>query len=132
MSKAVKYTFLLHALATAVVGALLFLIPGRFLSWVGWGPVEPVINRLFGAALLGLAWSSFRGWRASEWAQVAFLVEMEAIFCILACVAVARHLLLARYPLIVWLVLAVFLGFGIAWIALLATQRGRGRGPAVP
>ena len=127
MSKALKYTFLIHALATAAVGALLFLIPGRFLSWVGWGPVEPVINRLFGAALLGLSWSSFRGWRASEWAQVAFLVEMEALFCILACVAVARHLFLARYPLIVWVVFAIFLAFGIAWIALLVVQRRQRR-----
>ena len=131
MSKALKYTFLIHAVVTAVIGVLLFLIPGRFLSWVGWGPIEPVINRLFGAAILGLSWGSFRGWRASTWAQVAFLVEMEALFCILACVAVVRHLLLARYPLIVWLVLAVFLVFGIAWIVLWVQQRQRGE-PAAP
>jgi hypothetical protein len=123
MSKALKYTFLIHAVLAAVLGVLLLIIPGRFLEWIDWRPIEPITNRLFGAALLALSWSSIRGWRASEWTQVAFLVEMEAIFCVLSCVGLARHLFTAGYPLVVWMVFAVFLVFGIAWIALYALGR---------
>jgi hypothetical protein len=132
MSKALKYLFLVHAVVAALIGALLLLIPGQFLGWINWRPIEPIANRLFGAALLALSWGSFRGWRASEWAQVAVLVEMEAIFCILACVGVARHLLVAPYPVVVWVVFAVFLVLGIAWIALLAVERRQGRVSATP
>lgn len=132
MSKALKYMFLVHAVVAAVVGALLLLIPGRFLGWINWEPIEPIANRLFGAALLGLSWSSFRGWRASEWAQVAVLVEMEAVFCTLASVAVARHLLVDWFPAAVWVVFAGFLVFAIAWIAFFVLGRRQGRASATP
>ena len=73
MSKALKTTFLVHAIFAALGGGILLLIPGRFLLWLGWAPIDPIMSRLFGAALLALAWSSFQGWRAREWAQV-FLI----------------------------------------------------------
>jgi hypothetical protein len=107
----------------ALAGALLLLIPGRFLQAVGWAPIDPILSRLLGAAFLALAWSSFRGWRALEWAQVAILVELEAVFTTLGCIGLLRHLLFSRYPLIVWLDFAVLLAFAIAWIIFLL--RGR-------
>jgi hypothetical protein len=132
MSKALKYLFLVHALVAALIGVLLLVIPGRFLGWINWTPIEPIANRLFGAALLGLSWSSFRGWQASEWAQVAVLVEMEAVFCTLACVGVGRHLLVAPYPAVVWVTFAVLLVFAVAWIAFLTAKRREGRTPTAP
>ena len=123
MSKALKTTFLVHAVVAALAGALLLLIPGRFLQALGWAPIDPILSRLLGAAFLALAWSSFRGWRASEWAQVAILVELEAVFTVLGCVGLLRHLLFSRYPLMVWLVFALFLAFAIAWLVFLL--RGR-------
>jgi len=119
MSKALKFTFLIHAVVALILGALLLIIPGRFLGWVGWTPVEPIINRVLGAALLALAWSSFRGWLATERAQVAILVEMEAAFTVLGCIGVLRHLLFERYPAMVWIVFAILALFAIAWIASL-------------
>lgn len=123
MSKALKTTFLIHGIVSLTLGALMLLIPGRFLMALGWAPIDPIISRLLGAALLALAWSSFRGWRATEWAEVAILVELEAAFCVLACVGLLRHLLIASYPFIVWLDFAVFLVFAIAWVFFLV--RGR-------
>lgn len=119
MSKALKFTFLIHAVVALILGALLLIIPGRFLGWVGWAPVEPIINRVLGAALLALAWSSFRGWLATERAQVAILVEMEAAFTVLGCIGVLRHLLFGGYPAMVWIVFAILALFAIAWIASL-------------
>jgi hypothetical protein len=128
MSKGLKLTFLIHAIVSVVFGALLLIIPGRFLLAVGWAPIDPIISRLLGAALLALAWSSFRGWRATEWVQVEILVEMEVAYTVLGCVGLLRHLLFARYPFIVWLNLIVLLLFAVAWIVFLA--RGQSRSPA--
>ena len=125
MSKALKITFLVHGIVSLILGALMLLIPGRFLTILGWAPIDPIISRLLGAALLALAWSSFRGWRATEWTQVAILVELEAAFCVLACVGLLRHLIIAYYPLIVWLDFAVFAVFAIAWIFFLIRGRAK-------
>ena len=119
MPKFLKFIFLIHAIVALAVGAPLLITPGRFLGAVGWAPVEPVINRILGAALLALAWSSFRGWRATDKAQVAFLVEMETAFTVLGCIGIVRHLLIANYPLIVWIVFAILALFAIAWIVSL-------------
>ncbi|MGD8462614.1 MAG: hypothetical protein PVI09_01985 [Anaerolineae bacterium] len=123
MSKALKTTFLVHALIAAASGAVLLLIPGRFLLWLGWAPIDPIMSRLLGAALLALAWSSFQGWRAREWADVATLVQAEAVFTVLACVGLLRHLLFGRWPLMVWLLFAVFAAFAVAWIVFLVRHR---------
>jgi hypothetical protein len=123
MSKALKSTFLVHALIAAAGGAVLLLIPGRFLLWLGWAPIDPIMSRLLGAALLALAWSSFQGWRARGWADVATLIQVEAVFTVLACVGLLRHLLFGRWPLMVWLLFAVLAAFAVAWIVFLVRHR---------
>jgi hypothetical protein len=125
MSKALRTTFLIHAIVAVLSGAAMLLSPGRFLKALGWAPIDLIISRLLGAALLGMAWSSFRGWRAGTWADVAILIELEAAFTILACVGLLRHLLFFRYPLIVWLVFAIFAVSAAAWSYFLLRNRVR-------
>ncbi len=115
MSKSLKYTFLIHVVVSLIFGAALLLAPGRFLGLFGWAPIDPLISRLLGAALLALAWSSYRGWGASSYEQVSVLVEMEVIFTVFGSVGLLRHLIKAWYPWYVWLVFAVLLVFAIAW-----------------
>jgi hypothetical protein len=122
MSKALKTTFAVHAVLSLIIGALLLLIPGRSLQALGWAPIDPILSRLLGAALLGLAWSSFRGWQAEDRSRVAIVVEMEAAFTVLGCVGLLRHLLVAPYPLIVWAVFVVLLAFALAWILFLVRR----------
>ena len=122
MSKALKTTFLVHAAVSLLAGAPLLIVPGQMLTWLGWAPIDPLASRVLGAALLALAWSSFRGWRAAERARVAILVEMEAVFTVLACVGLLRHLLSGGWPLVPWLALAVFLAFALAWIYFLVRR----------
>jgi hypothetical protein len=119
MPKALKYLFLIHAVVAVIFGALLLIAPGRFLVWVGWAPVDPILSRVLGAALLALAWSSFRGWQATERTQVTTLVEMEVAFTVFACLGLLRHLLFAHYPFIAWALFAVFAIFAVAWIVSL-------------
>ena len=123
MSTGLKATFLVHAVVGVVAGLLLFLIPGRFLGVVGWGPIDPIASRLLGAAMLALAWSSLRGWRASEWAEVAILVELEVVFTVLACVGLLRHLLFGWWPWVPWFVLALYALFAVAWIVFFVQGR---------
>jgi len=122
MSKALKTLFGVHAVVAVVFGLPLLIIPGRLLMWVGWAPIDPIAGRLLGAAMLALAWSSFRGWQATDRARVAILVEMEAVYCVLACVGLLRHLLIARYPWFPWFVFAIYLVFALAWIYFLVKK----------
>ncbi len=104
ISTGLRTTFLVHAIVALVFGAALWLIPGRFLTLVGWvqesfiidgteitAPgtlfVDGVITRLLGAVLLALAFSSYQSWRTQEWVKVALVVQLEAVFCILSVLA---------------------------------------------
>ena len=115
MSKSLKYTFLIHVVVSLIFGAALLLAPGRTLGLFGWAPIDPLISRLLGAALLALAWSSYRGWGAISYEQISVLVEMEVIFTVFGSVGLLRHLLKAWYPWYVWFVFTVLIVFAIAW-----------------
>ena len=115
MSKSLRYTFLIHVVVSLIFGAALLLAPGRTLGLFGWAPIDPLISRLLGAALLALAWSSYRGWGASSYEQVSVLVEMEVIFTVFGSLGLLRHLIKAWYPWYVWFVFAVLVVFAIAW-----------------
>lgn len=133
MSKLPKLTFLIHALVGVLLGLPLFIIPGRFLYWVGWNAMlefvarqnnDPFITRVLGAALLALAWSSFRGWRTSDKAQATVLVEMEIVFTVLGSVGLLRHLLwpwrlFSWHAASGWIALAILVLFAVAWIVSL-------------
>jgi len=119
MVKWLRIVFLAHMVISGILGALLLVMPGRFLGWLGWAPVDPLLSRVLGAAFLALAWGSFRGWRARERAQVTLLLEVEAFFTILGCAGLLRHLLIAHYPWMVWTLLAGLAAFAAAWVAAL-------------
>ncbi len=122
MSRSLRYTFLIHALVALVFGGPLLVAPGRWLQLFDWAPIDPLISRILGAALLALAYASYRGWRAAGWDQVAWLVQIEAIFTTLAAIGILRHLLVGSWPFIVWLTFALFAIFAVAWIAALAMR----------
>lgn len=124
MSRSLKVIFLIHAIVSVILGVLFLVIPGRFLGLFGWAPIDPLISRLLGAAFLALAWSSYRGSRATEKAQIAILVETEAVFCVLAALGLLRHLLVAGYPWYPWLLFAGFAAWAIVWVyGLLVLRR---------
>jgi len=119
MSKFAKAIFLIDAIVCLIIGAFLLIIPGDSLTAVGWVPYDPLMTRLFGAALLALAWGALRAFRATEYRQVAILVEVEALFAALGAIGLLRHLLIANYPPLVWTIFAVLavtaLAYGYIW-----------------
>jgi hypothetical protein len=116
MPKSLRYNFGVHALVALLLGAPLLLAPGRFLGLFGWAPVDPLISRVLGAALIALAWTSYRGYRAGSRGAVALLIEAEAVFCVLASVGILRQILGYNWPWYVWTMLVVFVAFAIAWV----------------
>jgi len=122
MSKSLKWTFLVHAVVAAVMGVVLLIKPGGFLQLLGWQPIDPLMSRAMGAALLAMAWTSLYGWRATERSKVEILVQMEAIFAVLACVGLGRHLFFGSWPWMPWADLAVFAFFAVAWLVALVKR----------
>jgi hypothetical protein len=136
ISKGLRNTFLVHSIFSAVLGLLLYVVPGRVLVLLGWIPekyeltvggttvsapgtflVDPVITRVLGAALLALAFAGFLGWRAKERQEVSILVLLELVFCVLALVAfVVRIVTLGlTLPVIGWVLIVILLAFAVAW-----------------
>lgn len=116
MPKSLRIIFAVHAVVGFIFGLPLLAAPGRFLGLFGWAPVDPLLSRLLGAALIALAWSSYRGYRAAERRQVVLLLEVEALFCGLACVGMTRHMWGYHWPWYVWTLLGLLTAFTVAWL----------------
>ncbi len=123
MSRALKDTFLIHAIVALLLGLPLLLAPGRFLILLGWIRIDSMISRVLGAALLALAWSSWRGWQAQEKSQVSILLELEAAFTLLAALGLLRELVIYPYPPIYWLVFVILALFAAAWILFTVQEK---------
>jgi len=122
MSKLLKGTFLVHAIVALVLGAACLLAPGHVLGWLGFPGLDGFGNffaRLVGAALLALAWMSFRGWLASAWEQVARIVEGEVFFTVLGCVGLLRLGLRGHWGWLLWASFGILAAFALLWIVCL-------------
>ena len=135
ISKSLKVIFLIHLIVALVLGVALLLAPARSLTMLGYMPenlvvqsegvtatipgarfVDPVITRLFGAALLALGFSSFLGWRASRREQVSLLVQTEFVFCVLGFLGVLLgYRAFQPIPVIAWVMMVILAAFAIAW-----------------
>lgn len=115
-----RLTFPVWAILTLAIGAGLLLAPGRVLGFIGWAPIEPIINRILGAALLGLCWLTLRGMEANNRSATSLAAEVQFIVCAAGAIGVARHLIVPAYwPPMVWAVFAVLLIFAVLWLAVL-------------
>jgi hypothetical protein len=123
MSKALKITFAIHAVVALLIGLPLLAAPGRFLGLFHWAPIDPLLTRLLGAALLALAWSSYCGFRTTESNLQVALIQVEVIFTVLGVLGLLRHLLVAWFPWIVWTIFCVLAAFGIVWLFFLWKKR---------
>jgi hypothetical protein len=123
MSGMLKLVPLIHMIVTVVLGALSLLIPGRFLTLLGWQPIDPITTRVLGASLLAMSWGDFRVWRRANNGEARLWAEVQLAFALLAGVGVLRHLLGGRWPVMVWILFGVFAVFALSWIGVLVGQR---------
>jgi hypothetical protein len=118
MEKFVKVIFLVYSINTLLFGLPLFLMPGRFLGLFGWAPVDPLISRVLGAALLAMAWCAFRGYLAYEPDQAKMLVSGNLVFTALGAAGLLRHLLGYYFPFMVWFVFGLLALWTIVWAVI--------------
>ena len=110
-----KFICYLFGVLCLIFGAGLLLVPGRFLGMVYWAPIDPHISRILGAALLAMAWLAWRMARATETSLVSAGIEVFFISTFLSSVGLLRHVLVANYPLVVWILTIVMLLFAVYW-----------------
>lgn len=122
MSRLLKPGLLVHMVVSAVLGLLLLIVPGRFLSWLGWVPIDPIVSRLLGAALLGMWWGDLRVWRGVARAETRWWVEVQLGFAALAGAGVLRHLLVGHWPAMVWILFGVLVLFALTWLGVLVGE----------
>jgi hypothetical protein len=137
MSRMLKLALLIQMIVSVILGVLLLVIPGSFLTWLGWVPNDPVISRVLGAALLAMSWGDLRVWRSSAKAEARLLAEVHLGFAALTGGAVLRHLLAAAlaegaelsrlfaggWPVMMWTVFGVFGLFALMWLWVLVKER---------
>jgi hypothetical protein len=115
-NKVLKIIFLVFAILLFLVGLPLLLAPGRFLGMVTWAPVDPLLSRLLGAALLAMSWGSFLGFLATEPDQVRMLVSCGFVFSALGALGFARHLFTTYYyPPVVWVIFILLAAWAVLW-----------------
>ncbi len=115
-NKVLKIIFLVFAILLLLVGLPLLLAPGRFLGLVSWAPVDVLLSRLLGAALLAMAWGSFAGYLRAEPDQVRILVSCGFVFCLLGALGFGRHLFAGyNYAPVVWAIFAVLAAWAVVW-----------------
>ncbi len=113
MSSGLKYTFLIHAIVAIVFGAGLFFVPSNFLDIVNWTPSDPAMTRGLGAALIGLAASSWLAYRSADWANVRIVVRMENVFTVASCLGSLWSVLFSDGPSFLWVNAAITGGFAV-------------------
>jgi hypothetical protein len=116
MSKGLKITFLIHAIVALVFGIVLYLRPVSWALLVNWTPFDGDMTRIYGAALLALAVSSWLGYRAKRWEEVRILVLMEITLTVLSTVGELWGLLFRNTPSFAWVAVMIWVAFAVAWI----------------
>lgn len=116
MSRGLKITFLIHAIVALVFGIVLYLQPGLWATLAQWTPFDGNMTRIYGAALLALAVSSWFGYRAARWDEVRILVLMEIALTVLSTVGGLWGLLFRGAPAFGWVSVVIWVVFAVAWI----------------
>ncbi len=128
MSRGLRIVFLVHAIVSVISGIVMYIVPGTWASSADWAPFDPAITRIYGAALLALALSSWLGFRATSWEEVRIVVQMEIAFTVLGALGGLYEVLFADAPSSAWASVVIFVAFAIAWFFYYRREAKRGRG----
>lgn len=131
MSRTLRVTFLIHLLVAFVFGLVMFASPALWSRIANYAPIDPTVTRVLGAALLGLGFSSWLGYRARRWEEVRITVEMEIEYTVLATVALLYLLWAGVAPLFAWVPLVCHVAFAVAFVYLYWQQHAATKKPGV-
>ena len=118
ISSGLKTTFLVHAIIAVLFGLGYLLIPATVGAWYGFSATDPAVWevwRVLGAALIGFAMASWWGYRASDWSQVAIVVQMEIVWTVLGALATIWALVAGLFPVMGWVNVVLLVIFAVAF-----------------
>jgi hypothetical protein len=111
-----KTTLLVHAIAMVGFAFIYIFIP------VPWGNLTgclsnqlPVVFRMFGTAIFGLALMSAMAYRQITWEGVKVVIQANLVLYILFPIMLLLGITLWGLPSIAWMYFVVMVGFGIAF-----------------
>lgn len=121
MTRGLKYTFFVHMWVSLAFGLLFLLSPELYARIAGYSPIDPLITRAMGVAVMGLAFSSWLGFRATTWEEIRILLEAEVFYTVLMTATLTMVLIFTAAPAFALVPLALHLLFAIAFIYFLVT-----------
>jgi hypothetical protein len=98
-----------------IFGIIHMLIPEAWRNLIGWPIKEPMPYRLIGAAILGVATSSWLAYNEAAWERVKIVVEMEIVWTVLGALVLLGGLFFASLPAIGWVNVIILGGFAVAF-----------------
>lgn len=116
MTRGLKYTFFAHMLVALLFGLLFLLFPDLYARIANYTPIDPIITRALGVAVLGLAFSSWLGFRAVTWEEIRIILESEVFYTVLMTATLTLLFVFAAAPPFTLAPLAFHLIFAIAFI----------------
>jgi hypothetical protein len=112
--RALRTWFIAHFMVDYLFGLPLLLFPVQVLGFLGWPAIDVLAARLVGAALLGIGGISLIARDAGR-ESYRHLLTLKLIWSSSAIIGILLSMP-AGYPAVAWLVLALFVGFGLAWL----------------
>jgi hypothetical protein len=111
-----KGLFLVHMIVGIVFGLIFLLIPEIWGNLIGWPAKEPVIYRLFAAAIWGLTASSWFAYKETAWEKVKIVVQTEIVWLSLGALVALWGLFFAGAPAFGgWLYFVILAGLAAAF-----------------
>lgn len=111
-----KTWFNIHIIADLLFGIPLFLIPAQLLSYLywSWSPIDPLMSRIFGAALIGIAAFSYYCNKSNNAEVFKAALRFKSVWGSLCFLAFAYAAFTGGSPS-VWIGALVFLVFASVW-----------------
>jgi len=107
LSPALKTTFLVHFIGAGLFGLGFLLIPTQLGNIFGLTITDTYAWRLIGAAMLGIASTSWLAYQATTWESVRIVLVLEMVWPILAALVILSALLFGGFPALGWILFAI-------------------------
>lgn len=121
MSRGLKYTFFAHMLAALAFGLLFLISPDLYARIANYSPIDPIITRSLGVAVLGLAFSSWLAFRAATTDEIRIILETEVFYTVLMTATLTLIMVFTPAPVFTLVPLTVHLLFAIAFVYYFVT-----------
>jgi len=115
VSRSLRTWFVIHCIVDVIFAIPMLVAPVVFLSLFGWTTVDPFMTLLVGAALMGIGLESYLGRNAGVEAYQGML-NLKIIWSAFAILGLVASVLTFGGPWMVWLIVAIFVGFNILWV----------------